>query len=164
MVARCERCNAEFADGTVFCDHCGRRIVVGMPDMQVETEPYFAYQCFGETHLYTAAGWTIRFVLPQALIMSVFLVLMASLGPSWSWGVYLGVAAVLAYALLWSLLIRLYRKKGAPLDFGGSVVPGLPSASQSSHLEHDHRSLLDDAARSEGDDRGAALLMSPKRR
>jgi hypothetical protein len=126
MVAKCGKCGGEFEDGTVFCEHCGERIMVGTPDGFRDDKPFYAYQWMGSTRLLSFGGWSIRWLFPQAFVVVSAVLLAASVGEE---GVPVLLASLLLgslYFLAWAALVRSYRAKGSPTDFGGGGPPAGP--------------------------------------
>ncbi|MEW5748600.1 MAG: hypothetical protein AB1793_07465 [Candidatus Thermoplasmatota archaeon] len=126
MVAKCGKCGGEFVDGTVFCEHCGERIMVGVPDGFEDGRPFYAYQWMGETHLLSSFGWALRWFVVQLFVVLAVVVMAADAGED---GLPLLLAAALlgsAYFLAWFVLIRRYRSRGSPTDFGGGGPPTRP--------------------------------------
>lgn len=162
MVAKCSRCGAESPDGSVFCDVCGDRIVVGLPDGHVDDSPFYAYQWMGATHILTFSGWAIRWLAPQMFIVCCLAIGALALGGFWLF--ILVVQFAFLYLLVWALLVRFYRLKGRPTDFGGAGRSPHPSASSSEAMESDFSGPSGSRGSGAGDVRGDAYSLSPKRR
>jgi len=126
MVAKCGKCGGEFADGTVFCEYCGERIMVGVPENFEDGKPFYAYQWMGGTHLLNFFAWAWRWLVFQLFTVLAIIVVAASVGRE---GLPLLLVTVLigsVYFLLWYVLIRNYRAKGSPTHFGGGGPPVHP--------------------------------------
>ena len=102
---KCQRCGFFNPDGSVFCDGCGERIVVGVGDLNDNaSEPYLVWRglpfAFLETRTLTRYQFFVR------LIYSVVMVF-ASLPFFWIVGlaglwIIIVVAAVLIWYFAWS--------------------------------------------------------------
>lgn len=164
MALKCGRCGSESVDGTVFCDVCGARIVVGVPDGYSEDAPFYAYQFMGQTRLFSFAGWAIRWFAPQLLVLLGIAVVAASAGREGIPMLVLALSLGAAYFLVWALLIRSYRCKGRPTDFGGAGPPTSPSADAASAIESDFGRPSGSEGTREPGDPGSSYALLPKRR
>jgi len=146
----CGKCEAENPDGAVFCNACGKRIVVSYSEDSfgnssvVDQKPYYAAQFFGETTSFTKDGFMLRMV-PAVLFVSAFGVLLLIGGASGAFlpvatyiGLYMLIGAGVA-VIINLLFVNHYQKTGRPVNFGGNDTPSLPSASQTMEIEDDTR-------------------------
>jgi len=164
MVSKCGRCGAEARDGAVFCESCGERFVVGVPDGYHDDAPFFAYQFMGRTSLLTAGGWTIRYVIPQLFAVVVFALFAASIGWAGMPILVLIMEFVLVYGFVWLILLLRYRAKGRPMDFGGSGPPVNPPAAASTSIESDFPGPIASMGPEDSDGTDRSHSLTPKRR
>lgn len=77
----------------------------------------------GRTCLLSFAGWAVRWLFSQLFILLGIAVVALSAGRDGVPMLALTMSLGAAYFLMWALLIRWYRLKGRPTDFGGAGPP-----------------------------------------
>ena len=135
MVAKCGKCGGEFVDGTVFCEHCGERIMVGVPDGFEDGRPFFAYQWMGEVSTHSETSFALRYVLYPTLMFAISAVFAAAV--MGTFGILLVVLCFVLYCLVTYALLLWYRRRGAPLGFAERSP--YPSSEESAEIEADWR-------------------------
>ena len=102
---KCERCGLVNPEGSVFCDGCGERIVVGVGDLNDgRPEPYIVWRglpfAFLETRTLTRFQFFVRLVF-SLVIVSASLPFFWMMGLAGLWLIVI-LVAVLFWYFAWS--------------------------------------------------------------
>ena len=106
MAMRCQKCGFVNPDGSVFCDGCGDRIVVGVGDLNDNPpEPYIVWRglpfAILETRTLTRFQFLVRLVFSLVIVFaSLPLFWMIGLAGLW---VIVALVAILAWYFAWSV-------------------------------------------------------------
>jgi hypothetical protein len=106
MAMKCQRCGFVNPDGSVFCDRCGERIVIGVGDLNDNPpEPYIVWRglpfAFLETRTLTRFQFFVRLIFSLVIIFaSLPIFWMIGLAGLW---IVVTVAAILMWYFAWSV-------------------------------------------------------------
>jgi hypothetical protein len=103
MAMKCQRCGSVNPGGSVFCNGCGERIVVGVGDLN--DKPYIVWRgppfAFFETITLTRFQFFVRLVYSLVILFGAILIFwMIGLGGLW---IIITVAAILSWYFAWSV-------------------------------------------------------------